>query len=733
MIVNRGAAEDGDLHIGDTTTLQTPEPVQVRIVGLATFGDEDGFGSVTFAGLTLDAAQQDVIKAPGKISTIQVRGAPGIGDAELTRRINAMLPDGVEAITGDELVRENTADINADFLDVLRIVLVVFAAIALLVATFSIYNTFSIIVAQRTRESALERAIGATRGQLLVATIGESLLVGVVASVAGLFGGIGIATLLKVLFGALGPGTLPAGGLEFATRTIVLSLSVGVFVTLVAAVLPAVRASRVPPLAAIRDVAVERVGAARARAVTGGVLLGLGVVTVLASVASGGDLVLLGTAVGALLTVAGVVVFGPVVARATSAVIGAPVARLRGVAGALARQNAMRNPHRTAATAAALMVGVAVVALFTVFAASLKASVDDSVSQSLRGDVVVEGSGFGQSDLSPELAGAARDLPEVDDAVGLGVGGVLVDGDAQRVTIARTNELHSVLDIDVDRGSLQQLDPTELAVDRGTADDNGWRLGTPVEVTFVDGKVVDFAIGAIYESDNFLDSYVMSRAAWAPHAVQDVDSLVLVKLRAGVDPDAGALSVQRAAEQYGVTRRPHARAVRAVRGGPHRQHPRARLRHARARSPDRLDGHRQHTVAVGLRADPRARPAPRCRRDTWSAAGHGALGVGDHRGVRHDRRARARRVPRLGIPPRRVDRHARDVRGAGRPARRRADRRGRGRRAGRDPTGSAGRPPRRARGDCRGLTRFDAAEGRAIRRWSRPVRPSAADRGSAGS
>jgi putative ABC transport system permease protein len=549
-VINRGAAEDGNLEIGDTTILQTPEPLPIEIVGIATFGSESGLGSVTFAGLTLDSAQRDVIRQPGRLSSILVRGAPGVSEEELTRRIRAVLPDGVEALTGDELVSQNLADINADFLDVLRTILVAFAGIALLVATFSIYNTFSIIVAQRTRESALMRTVGATRGQLLSATVIEALAVGVVASVAGLVGGVGIATLLKVMMSTLGPGTLPAGGLELDSRTIILSLAVGIFVTLVAAIAPAVRASRVPPLAAIRDVAVERVRAARARVVVGALLAAAGVGAVVVSSAALDDPSLLGTAVGALLTITGVIVSGPVVARAAAAVIGSVPTRLRGITAALARQNAMRNPRRTAATASALLVGVAVVALFTVLAASLKASVDSSVARSLRADLVVSSGGF-DSQISPRLARAVGDLDEVSESVGLGIGGVNVGGSSERATIVAPGRLDAVLDVDVVDGSLRRLSPTEIAVGESTAADHGWRLGSPLDVTFVDGQTRTFTVGAIYGADEFLDSYLMSRVAWAPHAVQDIDSTLLVKLRGGVDVNAGARAVEGVAERFG--------------------------------------------------------------------------------------------------------------------------------------------------------------------------------------
>jgi putative ABC transport system permease protein len=551
VVVNRGAADSGGLELGDTTTLQTPEPLTVRIVGISTFGGENGLGASTFTALTLDSAQEHITKAPGQVTSIVVRAEPGVSETVLTQQVAAVLPDGVEAISGAQLTAERTADLNADFLDLLQIILVAFAAIALLVATFSIFNTFSIVVAQRTRESALLRAVGATRRQLLAAVVTESLVVGVVASVAGVAGGLGFATLLQTLLGAVGPN-LPAGGLVLTTTTVLVSVGVGVLVTFVAGIAPAVRASRVAPLAAIRDVSVERIGATRARMAAGLALVVLGVGAVAIAALALESSVLTVTALGAALTVAGVVVSGPVIARGASRVIGAPLPRLRGVAGTLARQNAMRNPKRTASTSAALMVGVAVVAVFTVFAASLKASVDGAVSSSLRGDIVIASGGFGDGELSPQLARVIDDLPEVDDAVGLGVGGVLLDGDAQRITVADVAALPSVLDLDVERGSVRDLGSRELAVSSATADDRGWMLGSRVPITFADGETVDFRVGAITGVDELAEPYVVSRAAWAPHAVQDVDATVLVRLADGVTLTDGTAAIERVAAPFGA-------------------------------------------------------------------------------------------------------------------------------------------------------------------------------------
>ncbi|MBN2623496.1 MAG: ABC transporter permease, partial [Acidimicrobiales bacterium] len=438
--------------------------------------------------------------------------------------------------------------ISETFLDMLLAFLTMFAGIALLVATFSIYNTFSIIVAQRTRQAALLRALGAVRGQVLRSVVAEALLVGIVASLVGLVGGIGIAGLLKGLFDAVG-FALPAGGTIVTTGTIVTGLVVGVIVTLLAGVFPAVKASRIAPLAAIRDVAVERTTPSRARIVLGVATAVIGIGTTL--VAALGDEDMLGVVgVGAVLTVVGAVVLGPVVARPAASLLGAPVARLRGMTGGLARQNAVRNPRRTAGTSSALMVGVAVVTLFTVFAASLQASLDDTIDRSFGGDLVVNSGVFGGGGISPELATEVAALPEIDLAVGVGTGAAEIDGATKEMSITEPGELSRVLDLGVSDGSLDDLGDG-MAVSEATATSNGWRVGDVVPVTFADGQTEDLTIGATYETDEIAGGYLLPRTVWTPHAVQDVDAMVMVEAAEGTSVTEAKEAVTRVADRFG--------------------------------------------------------------------------------------------------------------------------------------------------------------------------------------
>jgi putative ABC transport system permease protein len=556
-VINRGAAAAGGLHLGDTTVLRTPDPVRITVVGIATFGaDADGMGPSTFTGLTLaDAERHLTPKGQGQASAIRVR-SDSLTQAQLVDRITPQLPSGVQALTGRAATAESTADVSGRFLTMFTTLLLVFAGIALLVATFTIHNTFAIVVAQRTRESALLRALGASRRQVLLGTLAEAAVVAVAASAAGLLGGVGVAAGLKALFAALG-FSLPTGGMVVAAASIALPLAVGILVTLGSALVPAVRAGRTAPLAALRETAVD--GAAsgfggRVRAVLGAVLL-LGGVPLAAVGAtgggSGGPSVAL-TAVGAVAALAGTVVLGPVAAVPAVRVLGAPLPRLRGVGGVLARRNAARNPSRTAATATALMVGVAVVTLFTVFGASIRATLDDTVSRSFAGDLAVTAPSFGAggSGVSPKLADAVRALPEVRQAVGLGKGVARIDGHGRQLDVTDPARLAGVVALGRVDGSMAALGTDGLAVSRTEAAAHGWHLGSTVPVTFADGTA-GFTVRALYEGGGVAGDYLMTRQAWAPHRVQDSDTLVAVALRAGVSPAEGRAAVERVAAGFG--------------------------------------------------------------------------------------------------------------------------------------------------------------------------------------
>jgi putative ABC transport system permease protein len=551
VVVNRATAKLGDLHPGDVTTLLTPAPAPVRVtvVGIVTFGNADAYGGTSYVGLTLDAARRYLAAGPAQISSVGVKARPGVGQDELARRIAAVLAPGVEAISGTRLTAENISSIDTGFLSVFRTFLTVFAVVALLVATFSINNTFSILVAQRTREAALLRAIGASRRQILASVVIEALAVGVIATAAGLAGGLGLAALLKSAFAGLG-FDLPATGLVFTAATVAICVPVGIGVTLLAAAVPAVRASRVPPLAALREVAFDRARPSVTRLAIGGTLSLAGVVLALTGVGGGGS-AMARAGIGAVLTLVGVVALGPAAARPAGALLGAPVA-LRGVAGVLARRNAMRNPRRTWGAAAALLIGVGVVTLFTVFAASLQESTVDGVKRAFTGDLAVSASQSGNGAVSPQVAADLGRLPQISAATGVGGGSALVAGRSVQVTVADPTALARVMNLDPAAGSVEHLAAGQFAVAENVARDRAWHTGASVTVGYADGATDTLTLGGIYRANPLLGDYLLPERTWRAHTSPYVDSVVYVALAGGADTGRARQAVTAAVAPYGA-------------------------------------------------------------------------------------------------------------------------------------------------------------------------------------
>src|SRR6266545_2218473 len=326
---------------------------------------------------TVVATAQKVLGSAGVLDAIDVSAEPGVDQAELVTRLQAAVPDGVEAATGAAVAKETSDAIKND-LKIVRYIFMTFAGIALFVGSFIIWNTFTMTVTQRAREIALLRAIGATRRQVSRSLLTEALLLGAGASAAGIGLGVVVAKALKLLMDVVG-FSLPSTSTQLEPRTIWLSLLVGTLVTVAAAFVPARRATKVLPVEALRDAVPGSGNPSRKRAVAGVLVEGLGLAGMLSALY--GDASMAAFGLGLLAVVSGVIILLPVVARPLASLIAVPL-RLRGMSGELARQNAMRNPRRTASTAAALMIGLTLVVSMGVFASSLKASFGDVIGAS---------------------------------------------------------------------------------------------------------------------------------------------------------------------------------------------------------------------------------------------------------------------------------------------------------------------------------------------------------------
>ncbi len=548
VVINRGAATSGHLQVGDVTTVETPTPVRVRIVGLADFGTAPGFGASTFTAFTLQAAGK-YLTQPGKISEVLVAAAPGVSQRELVSRIARVLPPGVQAVSGTDITRDNLNALNSQFLGFLNDFLLVFAAIALLVAVLTIANTFSILAVQRTRESALLRTAGAARRQVLGTTLTEAVIIGALATAVGLAAGLALAGLLKGVFDSFG-FALPAGGLDMTARSVLVAILAGLLATVAAGLVPAFRASRVPPLAALGEGAAETGAVPAARTAAGAALSVLGLAGILGgATASAKQLAYAG--LGAVLLMAGFATMGPGIVQVADRLAGSVITATRGLTGKLARANAKRSPRRSAAAATSLMVGVAIVTLFTVVGASLKTSLTDNVSSSFRGDIAISAGSFGGGMLPPQLAGAVGRVPGVAEAAGIGSGYARISGKGENVSAMDPAHARAVLDLHPVAGSLAALSGNRLAVSEHVASAQRWHVGTTLPVVFPDGITARLRIGAIYRSRDLVGDYLLPASAWYPHAVQPLDRYIFATFASGASHTAVEQAIKHVAASYG--------------------------------------------------------------------------------------------------------------------------------------------------------------------------------------
>ncbi len=543
VVIDRAAADDGGLHVGSRTSVLLPQRVPVTVVGIATFGTADSMAGTTFTAFTTAEAQHLLLGRPGALTGVLVHGADGVDQSALVARLRASLPPDVTAITGHQLTAEQRDDVESAFVGFFQTVLLVFAGVALLVAAFSIYNAFSIVTAQRARESALLRALGASRRQVMIAAAMQGLIVGAVAAVVGVAVGIGLAAGLYALMGAVGFG-VPDAGLTLMATHLAVAAAVGVAVAVPASLVPAVRASRVRPIAAMQEGTTEATAPSRKRTVAGLVATGAGVALVVGGALGGGFGMV---APGALLTVVGLVLLGPAVARPASALLGTPSTVVRGTTGSLARRNAMRNPRSTAGAATALMIGIAVVTVFTVLAASIKASIGDVVRSDFHGDLVMVNNDPSGSGVDPALVGRLEALPEVRDATGFGIAHAAVAGSGETVAAADAAALGRVVDLHVARGALADVGPAGVAVSQRFADDHGLAVGGHVPVQFGNGAGADLRVGAIFDRGSTFADVVVPEALWAANTQQPAFTGVFVSLADGVPFALGRAAVDRVA------------------------------------------------------------------------------------------------------------------------------------------------------------------------------------------
>jgi putative ABC transport system permease protein len=552
IAIDKNSAKKGNLAINDVVTvLTTKAPAKYTIVGIAKFGNANSLAGASATLFTMPEAQR-LANSVGQFGEISAAAQPGVSQTQLQSNIQQYLGSQgkgqYEVLTGKQITKENQDAIQKQ-LGFFNIALTIFALIALIVGAFIIYNTFSIVVAQRTRELALLRALGASRRQVLTEVMTESLVVGLLASAVGVVVGIFLAIGLKALMSAIG-FDLPSQGVVIPMSAVLTGLIVGTVITVLSAIIPARQAGRIPPIAAMRDVALERPVNRVVRLLLGGGGMILGIVVMFIGLFGSVDNGIAYVGGGAALVFAGAFILGPMFSRQTSLIIGAPIAAIKGISGRLARQNAARNPRRTATTATALIIGVALVGFITVFAASAKASISHAVDQSFKSDYIIQTGGFGPgSGLSPSLAASIGKLPEVQTVTGVRLGDVGING--SRTTVAGLDPAAAgqLFDMGSKGGSFNDLVPGTIAVSNKKAEDNNWKIGDTIPVTFVNGGVDDMKISYIFTQQNFGD-YFIPLETFQKHFTEQLDFLVFAKLKEGVSASDGRKAIEPLLKPY---------------------------------------------------------------------------------------------------------------------------------------------------------------------------------------
>jgi putative ABC transport system permease protein len=535
VVIDTTSADKHDIALGSDINILFRGPTQrFTVVGTVEFGGEKDLGGTTSAYFDTATAQQ-VLGSPDSFDAIDVRGADGVPDKALAGRIDAVLPAGTEAVTGAHVAKENSDAINAD-LKVVTVMFMIFAGIALFVGSFIIWNTFTMTVTQRSREIALLRAVGATRRQVLKNLMLEALLLGIGSSAAGVVLGIGVAKGLDVLMGALG-FSLPSTSMQLLPRTIVVSVLVGTVVTVVAALVPARRATKVLPVEALREATPGSRPPSKKRLVIGTLLLAGGVSAVLDALYGDGSAKLLGLGVPAALI--GIITLAPVAARPLASAIGWPL-RLRGVPGDLARQNAMRNPRRTASTATALMIGLTLVVSMGVFSASLKASFGDLLDESTHADLYLARASTGAEGFSPAASQAVAAVPGVRAVSAMGFGQARIAGADTSYSALDPATAEETLSLDVSAGSARDLGTDGVLVARRTAAAQQLTVGSTVPAEFAATGEHDLKVVGIFDqTGGFVDTdYLLSIAGQDALAGDHLDSAALVLLDKGASVDA---------------------------------------------------------------------------------------------------------------------------------------------------------------------------------------------------
>ena len=544
VAIDKATADREDLALGDTVDVMTDVGRGTyTITALVGLGDSDGFAGATLAAWDVETAQS-ALGAPDVFDGVDIEVADGVDVATVEQSITQILPEGTEVVTREVIIEENKEGLNS-IISVFGNILLIFAFVTAFVSAFLINNVFQITIGQRLRELAMMRAVGASGGQVRMMILAEALVMSVLATILGVGGGILVAKALIGAFNAAGAG-FPDTGTVLLPRTVVAAFVVGVGITVLSVIVPALRAARIPPVAAMRpELGFEALSTKRLVLGTIVTVVGVAMFVIGMFLRPGGTIGLIGLAgVGALLIFLGVASVSSTIARPVTKLIGWPIAKAFKTPGVLARENAGRAPRRTSATAAALMIGVALVSAATVFASSLRATFNDVLANSLKADfILTDESGF--QGLPPNVAQTLAQVPELSAVTAVRGTVALVDGDQKAIGAVDPLAFEQLLDVGLQEGSFQAMADGGVMVQQDPAEDLDLAIGDPVDLTFQNGTEVTLPVAGIYEDATLAGNWLISLDT-LQQAMPDTstrDFLVVGKMAEGVSVEQADAAV----------------------------------------------------------------------------------------------------------------------------------------------------------------------------------------------
>jgi len=545
--IDIGTAEREGFVVGETYDVIFPNGRETfTLSGLVTFGEDNATVGAVLS-LYETSEFQELTDTVGRIQTISIRADSGVTSSELVARIQTELPDGVEAVTSATVIEEDQADIG-QIIDIIGNAITGFALVSLLVASFLISNIFNITIGQRVRELALLRAMGATTTQVRISVLTEAGIIGLIAAVLGIGFGAVVALAIRAMLNAVGFG-LPEFGINISTGTIITAVVIAIGVTLLASLLPAFQAGRVPPVAAMHDgyqLPIRR----KPRRILGGAITSLGVVLMLiglfVSTSGLGLIAVLGG--GSVLVFVGITTLSPLFASPVVRIIGAPLRKF-GFTGRLAQENSAGSAHKTASAAGALMIGLALVAAAGVVGASLKQSISNTLDTSIQADFFIGGGGPGTG-FGSSLARDLRATGEFDQVAAFRFGNIRVAGETKDVFATNFDQLDGLIDPDVVSGSLSDAAPTSILLHEDPASDLGVSIGDPITVEFASGGSTELMVAAIYTDALVLGNWVIDIAVWDEYFSLDSDLFVAAKIADGVEISAAQQALDVISEKF---------------------------------------------------------------------------------------------------------------------------------------------------------------------------------------